>query len=260
MEQTPLVQLKHVGIKFGQTVVHRDINFSINKSEVVTILGPSGTGKTVILKLIMGLLRPTSGEVLVEGRNICSLSEDELVEQRRKVGFLFQGAALFDSINVFENVAYALREIGTYSEESIREIVEEKLSLVGLPDVQHKAPSELSGGQKKRVGLARALAASPKLILFDEPTTGLDPTTIRLIDNLIMKLRDEHGITSIVVTHDIESARRFSNRWILINKGVIRADGPVDVVSHENEDVKNFVTGNWLEEISGSKEIAQNFS
>jgi phospholipid/cholesterol/gamma-HCH transport system ATP-binding protein len=246
-----IIELSDVHMRFGNFEVHRGISFQIKQGEVVTLLGPSGTGKTVILKIIIGLLRATSGSVTVMGQQMESLSEDGLRELRRNIGMLFQGAALFDSLNVFENIVYSLREFGEDRPEVLRKVVKEKLEIVGLPGVAHKHPPELSGGQKKRVGLARALASSPKIILFDEPTTGLDPTTIRLIDELIVRLKEEFGITCLMVTHDIESARRVSDRWILIDKGKVVADGPVEMVCRENKPVMDFISGNWQAELIG---------
>ncbi len=206
-----------------------------------------GIGKTIILKLIMGLLFPTSGRVLIRGKNMAELSEDDRRQVRTSVGMLFQGAALFDSLTVFENVAFSLRELGETDKEKIADIVNDRLTIVGLPQVAKKYPPQLSGGQKKRVGLARALASSPRVMLFDEPTTGLDPTAIRLIDDLIVKLKTEMGMTCIAVTHDIESARRISERWILINNTGIVADGPVAPLLKESSMLRDFVSGNWEE-------------
>ena len=250
MTQEPLISFKNISVSFGKTTVHKDISFSINKGETVTILGPSGTGKTVLLKLIIGLLMPTSGEIIVEGKNTKKIDESELLKLRENVGMLFQGAALFDSLNVFENIAYSLREKnsrvkGTYSKEDIEKIVNERLSVVGLQNFITRYPAELSGGQKKRIGLARALASSPKVVLFDEPTTGLDPTSVRMIDELIINLREEYGITSIVVTHDIESARRISTRWILLAEGVVKADGIPNELLENNDFVQKFIAGMW---------------
>lgn len=243
-----VISFEHVKMAFDNFTVHHDITFNIGQGEVVTLLGPSGAGKTVILKLCIGLLRPTAGEIHVCGTRIIDLPEQDFGEIRKRIGMLFQGAALFDSLSVHENVAYSLREREKYSEEEISRIVREKLSIVGLPGVEHKFPPELSGGQKKRVGLARALASSPHVILFDEPTTGLDPTAIRLIDDLILKLKKDFQITSIVVTHDIESARTVSDRWLLVNDGRIIADGRVDELASSNEAVKEFISGNWRDE------------
>lgn len=238
-----IIEFRNVAMEFDTTVVHRDISFSINQAETVTLLGPSGTGKTVILRLIIGLLFATRGEVKIMDSNIDLLKEDELHELRTHIGILFQGSALFDSLNVYDNVAYSLREHGEKSEDKIRKIVTQRLEVVGLPEIGNKFPAQLSGGQKKRVGLARALASSPKIVLFDEPTTGLDPTAVRMIDDLIIRLRDEFSITSVVVTHDIASARQISNRWILLRNGYKIADGSPEVLAKENEDVIEFITG-----------------
>lgn len=248
VESAPIIELKNVGVKFGSFTVHKDISFTVQPGEVVTLLGPSGTGKTVILKLIIGLLAASQGEVRVLNSPLHELDEEALRQIRTNIGMLFQGAALFDSITVFENIAYSLREFGEKSEQKISSIVNEKLEIIGLPDIGHKFPPQLSGGQKKRVGLARALASSPKIMLFDEPTTGLDPTAIRLIDELIIKLKKDFGITSVTVTHDIESAKRISDRWILLNNGSIVANGPVNELVSKNENVEAFITGQWKED------------
>ena len=237
--------LQHIGIAFGRHSVHNDISFSVRAGEGLTILGPSGTGKTLILKIICGLLRPTSGEVSVLGTCLNQQTEEELVPLRGNIGMLFQGAALFDSLTVYENIAYPLREAGVRDERKISDVVASQLEVIGLPGVQDKYPQQLSGGQKKRVGLARALARSPKIVLFDEPTTGLDPTATRLIDDLIIKLRRDLGITTLAVTHDIQSAKRISDRWILVDSGVVVADGPVAEISARSEDVARFIAGDW---------------
>lgn len=240
---SPIITFEHMSMTFGSTVVHRDISFDISKGETVTILGPSGAGKTVIFRLIIGLLFATSGRVNVLGKDMNSCSEEDLLEVRRRVGILFQGAALFDSLTVFENVAYPLREKGGFSEQEIAKVVEERLELVGLSHFMARYPSQLSGGQKKRIGLARALSSNPEVVLFDEPTTGLDPTAVRMIDELIIRLREELGITSLVVTHDIASARQISTRWILVANGYKIADGTPAEVEKESEMVRDFVTG-----------------
>ena len=234
----PIIEFKHVGMRFGSLSVHRNLNFQIFRGETVTLLGPSGVGKTLILKMIAGLLRPTAGQVIVMGRDLDDLDEEQLRGVRAHIGMVFQGAALFDSLSVFENIAYPLRERGEKSEARIRSIVQERLEVIGLPGIENKFPAELSGGQKKRVGLARALASAPEIVLYDEPTTGLDPTAIRLIDELI------------AVTHDIESAKRISKRWLLINSGEVAADGQAKQIAAGNQDVIDFISGNWRGEIS----------
>lgn len=247
--QQPTVELLDVHTSFGANHVHRGLNFSLQPGEVTTLLGPSGAGKTIILKLIMGLMWPQRGSVRIMGSDLNSMSEQELSALRVNIGMLFQGAALFDSLTVFENVAYGLRERGERDEAKIASIVESRLEMVGLPGINKKLPSQLSGGQKKRVGLARALASSPKIMLYDEPTTGLDPTSTRKIDDLIVKFAKESGITSLVVTHDIQSARRVSDRWMLLSKGVIAAAGRADHLAEESQLVADFVSGQWKDEL-----------
>jgi phospholipid/cholesterol/gamma-HCH transport system ATP-binding protein len=247
-DSAPIVMLENIGMQFGHNVVHHNINLHVDQGEVVTILGPSGTGKTLILKMIVGLLRPTKGKVWVFDQELCAMTESDLRQMRRNVGMLFQGAALFDSLSVFENVAYPLREFRGHSESQIREIVEERLRVVGLPGISTKYPPQLSGGQKKRVGLARALASSPRVVLFDEPTTGLDPTAIRMIDDLILAVKKDFGITCVVVTHDIESAKRISDRWILVSDGVVVVEGPSRELAESHPEVKRFISGNWKDD------------
>ncbi len=244
----PSIQFEDVQMRFGATEVLRGVNFALAPGEITTLLGPSGSGKTIILKLIIGLLSPTGGTIRVMGQDISSLSEEELRNVRVNIGMLFQGAALFDSLTIFENIIYGLRERGERDEKKLADVVASKLEMVGLPGIETKLPSQLSGGQRKRIGLARALATSPKIMLYDEPTTGLDPTSTRNIDDLIVKFAREQGITSLVVTHDIASAQRISDRWMLIKSGVIAADGLVATISEENQLVKDFVTGRWKEE------------
>lgn len=244
-----IIEFDNVSFSFGNTAIHHNISFKVNRGETITLIGPSGAGKTVILKLIIGLLDASSGSIKVFGKDLSRVHRDELLHIRRKVGMLFQGAALFDSLSVYENIAYPLREAGESNEDKITNIVAEKLAVVGLAGIEERYPPKLSGGQKKRVGLARALASSPEVVLFDEPTTGLDPTATRLIDELILKLKTDFGITSIAVTHDIASARRFSDRWILINKGLVAADGPVEEIAELNKDVLDFISGNWRAEL-----------
>ena len=247
--QPATVQFIDVHTSFGANHVHRGLNFSLQPGEVTTLLGPSGAGKTIILKLIMGLTWPQSGSVRVMDSDLNTISESELSALRVNIGMLFQGAALFDSLTVFDNIAYGLRERGERDDSKIASVVESRLEMVGLPGIQKKLPSQLSGGQKKRVGLARALASSPKIMLYDEPTTGLDPTSTRKIDDLIVKFAKESGITSLVVTHDIQSARRVSDRWMLLSKGVIAADGRADHLAEENQLVSDFVSGQWKDEL-----------
>jgi phospholipid/cholesterol/gamma-HCH transport system ATP-binding protein len=243
MSENPIITFQNVGMSFGSTEVHKDITFSVNRGEAVTILGPSGTGKTVVLRLVIGLLFATKGSVNVLGLDLNTASEDDLVDLRRRVGILFQGAALFDSLSVYENIAYPLRERGEKNESKIEKIVKERLEVVNLNETINKYPTQLSGGQKKRIGLARALASSPEIMLFDEPTTGLDPTAVRLIDDLAVRLRKELNMTSLIVTHDIGSAKRISTRWMLLRNGLKVADGSPDLLSETDKEVMEFISG-----------------
>jgi phospholipid/cholesterol/gamma-HCH transport system ATP-binding protein len=208
-------------------------------------MGPSGTGKTILLKIIIGLLKPNQGKVTVLGHDMATISSHDLFKIRRRIGMLFQGAALFDSLTVFENIAFPLRQVQDFKPSEIANIVKEKLGLVGLPGIEQRYPQSLSGGQKKRVGLARALATSPEVLLFDEPTTGLDPTSRNMIDSLIMRLRDQFGITSIVVTHDMDSMQRTSDRLVLIDGGRVVVAGNAKDLSHDHSMVKRFIAGEW---------------
>lgn len=249
MTTSPIIQFEDVHTRFGSNHVHRGLNFALAPGEVTTLLGPSGAGKTIILKLIIGLLYPHEGRVKVLGKDLNVLNDTELTSLRVNIGMLFQGAALFDSLDVFENIAYGLRERGEKDEDKLAEIVHDRLKMVGLPGIERKLPSQLSGGQRKRIGLARALATSPKIMLYDEPTTGLDPTSTRMIDDLIVMFAKERNITSLVVTHDIQSARRVSDRWMLLARGAIAADGPVNEIAEQNTLVRDFISGSWREEV-----------
>lgn len=248
MNESPVIELSHVAIKFGTTVVHKDISFSVRAGETITVMGPSGTGKTLILKTIMGLLTPSSGDVVVLGAHLQKLHEYELRKVRMNVGMLFQGAALFDSLSIYENIAYGLRETGTEDEKFIGERVASLLEMINLPGIEQKFPPQLSGGQKKRVGLARALATAPTIMLLDEPTTGLDPSSKRLIDDLIVRMNEKFGMTTIAVTHDIESASRISERWILLHDGYVVADGRAQDLAKHNQEAIDFIHGNWKDE------------
>ncbi|MCB0320645.1 MAG: ATP-binding cassette domain-containing protein [Bdellovibrionales bacterium] len=243
-----IIEFQNVSVTLNANPIHRDLSFSVQRGESITLLGPSGTGKTVLLKLIVGLLRPTSGSLTLFGQEMLTATDKVVREIRKQVGFLFQGAALFDSLNVYENIAYSLRQRGERDENFIKHKVHEKLELVGLSGREELYPSELSGGQKKRVGLARALASEPEVMLFDEPTTGLDPTSARRIDDLIVDLNQSFGITTLSVTHDISSASRISKRWILLAHGELVADGQSDALCRNNQSVIDFVGGNWMDE------------
>jgi phospholipid/cholesterol/gamma-HCH transport system ATP-binding protein len=241
----PIIEFDDVSMAFDGHSVYAGISFCIFEGENVGLIGPSGTGKSVLLKLISGLLTPTSGKVKIRGADIAMLDKESLINESREIGMLFQGAALFDSLTVFDNIAFPLREHNNGTEAQIRKIVTEKLHIVGLSGDEDKFPAELSGGMKKRVGLARVLVTSPRIILFDEPTTGLDPTTRALIEEIIIKLRDDHRITSVIVTHDMESAHRMVSRLILLSDGRIQADGPASELWEGDKKVHDFASGHW---------------
>lgn len=231
-----IIGIKNVYKAFDSKEVHMGVNLSIEKGENITVLGGSGSGKSVLLKEITGLLKPDSGDVIVEGENIVSLDERELVNVRKKIGMLFQGAALFDSLTVEENIAYPLRESANFPENEIKDIVARNLEMVGLPDIEDKMPSDLSGGMKKRVGLARAMARNPKILLYDEPTTGLDPPNITRINNLIRDMQKQFGITGVIITHDVQSAFEISDKIAFLYHGKIVFTGTVEEA--KNTDVE----------------------
>lgn len=239
-----LIELKHVSKAFDRLVVLNDFSLSIEEGTSLVVIGASGTGKSVLLKHMVGLLKPDSGEVWFDGQRIDQLKEPDLVPIRQQFGFLFQMGALFDSLTVAENIAFPLREHTDKSPEEIEQIVAEKLRLVGLPDVGDKMPSQLSGGQKKRVALARSIALGPRVILYDEPTTGLDPIRSDVINELILKLQRELQVTSITVTHDMNSAFKIADRIVMLADGKIVFDGtPDDIRRSEDPVVKRFVLG-----------------
>jgi phospholipid/cholesterol/gamma-HCH transport system ATP-binding protein len=242
----PLIHFHDVKKAFGTKVIYRGLEFAIDRGETVTILGPSGSGKSVMLKMLIGLLEVDSGEILFDGRDVTKMSERELYEVRRRVAYLFQGAALFDSLTVGENVAYGLREQNwnTMSDEEIRRRVAQSLESVGLPGIEAMRPSDLSGGMKKRVGLARTLALQPEVLLYDEPTTGLDPINTARINNLIRGIKRALGLTSVVVTHDMGTAFSVSDRIVMIGKGRLVMEGtPEDFRRTQDPYVRDFIDG-----------------
>ena len=218
-----MIELKHVNKSFGNKSVLRDVGFRVEDGETLALIGGSGSGKSTLLRLMIGLDRPTSGEIWINGQEISGLDEESLDEVRLSMGMVFQYSALFDSMTVGDNVAFGLREHTDYSEEEIRDLVREKLSLVGLPDAGDMMPGELSGGMKKRESLARALAFGPSIIFYDEPDSGLDPVMTRKIDDLIVETQKKLGVTSIVVTHDMESACLVADRIAMLYEGEIVA-------------------------------------
>ena len=239
-----MIEIKDVYKSFGDNQVLKGVDLTINKGETAVIIGRSGCGKSVLLKLIMGLLKPDSGKILVNGDDIPSLNDNQLNKVRQKFGMLFQASALFDSMTVDENVGLGLREHTNLSEEQVKEQVKEKLKMVGLSAVEQTKPAELSGGMKKRVGLARAIAMDPEYVLFDEPTTGLDPIMADVINELIIDLRNTLSITSIAVTHDIVSAYKIADRIAMLYEGKIVFVGtPEEVKNTDNPVVRQFVEG-----------------
>jgi phospholipid/cholesterol/gamma-HCH transport system ATP-binding protein len=255
----PIVDLDRVSIQFGEQRVLRGIELRAQRGQTVAVIGESGCGKTVLLKMIVGLIRPTAGSVRLEGQPLDKLGERELIALRLRVGFLFQGGALFDSLTVFDNVAFGLRMshrlggLGGLNELEVRDRVRQRLAEVGLPvSAESKMPAELSGGMKKRVGLARALALDPEVMLYDEPTTGLDPIMSDVINELILQTRKRRPITSIVVTHDMKTARKVADRLIMLyplarlkpDEPQILFDGPPDDLnSHVDPRVRQFIQG-----------------
>ena len=226
-EQSPLV-IEDLRKSFGEQKVLNGIDLVVHQRETLAVLGRSGTGKSVLLKLIVGLQKPDAGSIHVLGQEVVKLDADHLNEVRKKIGFLFQSAALYDSLTVEENVAFPLARHTKMSEAERKNRARELLSAVGMEHDVEKLPSEISGGMQKRVGLARALALDPEILLFDEPTAGLDPITAAEIGKLIVEQREKRNITSVVVTHEIHSAKIFADRFVLMNEGKILADGAFD--------------------------------
>jgi phospholipid/cholesterol/gamma-HCH transport system ATP-binding protein len=240
----PMIRVSGLSKSFGANRVLDGLDLQVERGETMVVIGGSGTGKSVLLKHLIGLLRPDAGEVVVDGVSVSRLKAWELKEFRKEFGMLFQGAALFDSLRVLDNVAFGLREHTRLKEEAIRERVREKLALVGLRGVEHLWPSELSGGMKKRVALARALAMEPKILLYDEPTTGLDPIRADSINDLIVELRDRLKVTGVAITHDLTSAYKIADRIAMLYKGKIIAVGtPQELRDSADPVVHQFITG-----------------
>lgn len=229
---------------FGPNKVLQGLDLEVEKGESRVIIGGSGSGKSVILKHLIGILKPDKGNVFIEGVNITTLEENELYEVRKKFGMLFQMAALFDSMNIWENVGFALIRQKNMKLSDVREMAIEKLKMVGLVGVENLSPAELSGGMKKRVGLARAIAHEPEILLYDEPTTGLDPITADAINDLIIEMRERLSVTSVAITHDMHSAYKIADRISMLYEGKIIQTGPPDEIKNtENPVVRQFITG-----------------
>jgi len=239
-----MIEIKNIYKAFGGNDVLKGLDLNINTGESVVIIGRSGCGKSVLLKHIIGLMRPNAGKVLIDGTDITKMSEAELNQMRMDFGMLFQGAALFDSLTVLENVGFRLLEYTDKTAEEIRKRVAECLYMVGLVGIEDLKPAELSGGMKKRVGLARAISMSPKIILFDEPTTGVDPIMGDIINDLIRYLHDTLKTTSITVTHDMKSAYKIADRIAMLYEGKIIATGtPEEIKNTDNPVVRQFING-----------------
>jgi len=241
-----MIKIKHLRKSFGEKVVLRDINLEIPKGSTTVILGLSGQGKSTIIKHIVGLLKPDSGEIIVDGTDVATCSKEELYETRKKIGFLFQEGAMFDSMSVYDNVAFPLREHTNLSEEEIRKKVFEKLDMVGFDSdrVAKLYPHELSGGMRKRAATARAIVLEPKIILYDEPTSGLDPIISDLISQMTMMLQKKLGVTSIVISHDLKESFKIADYvGMLYNGEIIEFASPEDFKNSKNEIVQAFLRG-----------------
>lgn len=267
--EAAFIELSGLTVNFGRQPVLRDISLTIPRRQTIAIIGESGCGKTVFLKNIIGLLFPTSGHVIVDGRRIDELSDKELTVLRGRFGYLFQNAALFDSMTVAENVAFPLKENSGMRAEKIEQIVADRIKQVGLPpSVLAKRPAQLSGGMRKRVGLARALVMSPEVMLYDEPTTGLDPIVSDVINELIMRTREQNAVTSIVVTHDMKTAQKVADRVVMLyplsrlrpDESQIIFDGtPTEVMECEDKRVSQFVRGEAGERLLEMREEAMSY-
>jgi phospholipid/cholesterol/gamma-HCH transport system ATP-binding protein len=265
MPDKPLIELRNIGLRFGDHRVLDGISLAISPRETLAVIGESGCGKTVLLKLIVGLLRPTEGDIYFEGSPLRGMSETDLTRMRRRVGFLFQQAALFDSLTVYDNVAFGLRAKGGMGEAEIETRVRARLEEVGLSAaVEEKMPAELSGGMRKRVGLARALALDPDVMLYDEPTTGLEPIMTDVINELFLRTRTRRPVTSIVVTHEMRTVRKCADRVVMLapqarlraGESQILFDGPVDALTAPaDERVGQFVEGRATGRVSEMKSV-----
>lgn len=240
----PAIDVRDLEYRIGEKPILSDVTFTVDPGQILSVMGMSGSGKTTVLHCVGGLARATGGEIFINGAQTVGMSERELNSVREQMGMVFQYAALFDSLTVFDNVAFGLRRRKKLSEKEVRRIVPEKLTLAAVGGTEHLYPSELSGGMAKRVGLARALAMEPNILLYDEPTSGLDPVIASVIDELIMSMRDRLGVTSIVVSHNIESVFRISDKIAMLHEGRMLAIGtPAQIKACDNAVVQQFIQG-----------------
>ncbi|MCM8822495.1 MAG: ATP-binding cassette domain-containing protein [Candidatus Omnitrophica bacterium] len=234
-----IIETENLYVRLGDTDILKGFNFNVSRGENFVILGPSGSGKTVLLKTLLGLIRPSSGRLVVLGHDMFNITDEELFELRRKTGMVFQNAALFDSMTVWENVGFSLLEHSKLSEEEIRQKAQDVLLAVGLSDILDKMPEELSGGMRKRVGIARALMVEPEILFYDEPTAGLDVITASSILSLMKNIHSQFNTTDVIVTHDLTIARDFADRIVVINEGEILAAGRWDDLLTSDNDFVN---------------------
>jgi len=242
-----MIEIINLHKSFGKHHVLRGVNLKAEKGESMVVIGGSGSGKSVLIKHIIGILKPDDGTVLIDGVNITKLKENELYEVRKKFGMLFQSSALFDSLSVWENVSFALLRQKKMNEKELKVLATEKLRLVGLVGVEDLMPSELSGGMKKRVGLARAIAHEPDILLYDEPTTGLDPIMADAINDLIVEMKQHLSVTSVAITHDMNSAYKIADRVAMLYEGeIIQIGTPEEIKNTKNPVVRQFITGSAI--------------
>lgn len=249
----PHLHVQALQKSFGETKVLNDVNMSVGRGHIAVIIGGSGAGKTTLLRILIGLERPTSGSVEVNGQDIAKLSDRELNVMRRKFGMVFQYSALLDSMNVMDNVAFPMREHTKLPEKEIKAKVTDKLNSLGLENVEKRFPSELSGGMRKRVALARALMLEPEIIMYDEPTSGLDPVTSRMVDDMIVETRKKFGVTSVLISHDMVGALQIADEIYLLSKGTIVASGsPAELIKGDNELLHTFLQSSGVTAMPGA--------
>jgi len=252
----PQILVEELEKRFGETAVLRRVNMRVERSEVAVIIGGSGAGKTTLLRVLIGLERPTSGRVVVAGVDLAALSERQLNSARRKFGMVFQYSALLDSMNVLDNVAFPMREHTQLSEKEIKQQVTQKLNSLGLENVEKRFPSQLSGGMRKRVALARALMLEPEIIMYDEPTSGLDPVTSRMVDDLMVDTRKQFGVTSVIISHDMVGALKIADEIYLLSKGrIVAAGSPTELTQGTNELFHQFLESSGVTQMPGAAEM-----